>query len=236
MNRKCNLFLIITAVVLTTCSAAAVAQGGKLPLNLIPMYGYPDIEKPEALKKVDEEFIRNVVDGGSREEASRRFAGEAWNLFRKGDGANAMRRFNQAWLLNPDNYQPYWGFGALLFAQKRPSEAVVHYEKALSLISEASEKPRLLSDVGRAYSMLGFAESDPAKSGDLFAKSHALFGEAIKLDPQYANAYRNWAMSLYVQENYKMAWEIVRKSRELNREVFPPGFIDALSKKLPEPK
>jgi len=29
----------------------------------------------------------------------------------------AMRRYNQSWLLNPNNYQPYWGFGRILLQQ-----------------------------------------------------------------------------------------------------------------------
>ena len=55
-----------------------------------------------------------VTNSGSREKASKEFAGKAWLEISKGHEANAMRRFNQAWLLNPKYYQPYWGFGVLL--------------------------------------------------------------------------------------------------------------------------
>jgi hypothetical protein len=43
-------------------------------------------------------------------------------------------------------------------------------------------------------------------------------------------------MSLYVEGNYKMAWDIVRKSRDLGGDVHSSDFIDALSIKMPEPK
>jgi tetratricopeptide (TPR) repeat protein len=233
MNRGHILLSIVTAIVLTAYASAGGAQSGKPPLNLIPMYGYPDIEKPEALRKLDEDFIRSVE--GSREEASKRFAGEGWRLLSKSDAANAMRRFNQSWLLNPNNYQPYWGFGALLFAQRKPFEATTHYEKALSLINEESEKPRLLSDAARAYSMQGFIATDKMKSEEFFGRANSLFAEAIKLDPQYGNAYRYWAMSLSVEGNYKMAWDIVKKSRAVGGDILSSDFIDALSKKMPEP-
>jgi tetratricopeptide (TPR) repeat protein len=237
MNRGNILLSIVTAFILTAYACPGGAQSVKPPLNLIPMYGYPDIEKPEALKKVDEDFIKAVVGTDrSREEVSKGFAGEGWRNLSNGDAANAMRRFNQSWLLNPNNYQPYWGFGALLFAQRKPSEAATHYEKALSLINEESEKPRLLSDAARAYSMQGFIATDKMKSEEFFGKANSLFAEAIKLDPQYGNAYRYWAMSLSVEGNYKMAWDIVQKSRALGGDVVSSDFIDALSKKMPEPK
>ena len=237
MNGGQILFSIVTAIILTAYATAGGAQSGQLPLNLIPMYGYPDIEKPEALKKLDEDFIRSVVGTeGSREEVSKSFSGEAWRLLRNGDAANAMRRFNQSWLLNPNNYQPYWGFGALLFAQRKPSQAAMHYEKALSLINEEGEKPRLLNDAARAYSMQGFTATDKMKSEGFFAKANSLFNEAITLDPKYENAYRDWAMSLYLEGNYKTAWDVVKKSRGLGGEPLPSDFIDALSKKMLEPQ
>jgi len=213
------------------------AQSGNPPLNLIPMYGYPEIEKPEALKKSDEDFIRSVVGTEeSREEVSKRFAGEGWRLLSNGDAANAMRRFNQSWLLNPNYYQPYWGFGALLLAQRKPSEAATHFEKALSLINEESEKPRLLSDTSRAYTVQGALATDKMKAEEYFGKANLLLDEAVTLNPKYGNAYRNWAMSLYYQGNYEKAWTMVRNSRGLAGQELSSDFINMLSKQMPEPK
>lgn len=237
MNRGNILLSIVTAIMLTAYASAGGAQSGRPPLNLIPMYGYPDIEKPEALKKVDEDFIKAVVGTErSREEVSKGFAGEGWRLLGNGDAANAMRRFNQSWLLNPNNYQPYWGFGVLLFAQRKPSEAATHFEKALSLINEENEKPRLLSDASRAYSVQGASATDKMKAEELFGKANSLLSEAIKLNPKYGNAYRNWAMSLYYEGNYEKAWDMVKASRGLAGEELASDFINMLSKQMPEPK
>ena len=69
MNCRNILLSITTVIALTAFASAGEPQSGKPPLNLIPMYGYPDIEKPEALKRIDEEFIKSVVGPeGSREE------------------------------------------------------------------------------------------------------------------------------------------------------------------------
>ncbi len=228
---------LLTAIILSAgATYAPKIEADKLPINLIPMYGYPDIEKSEEQKKADKKFIRTVVaNSGTREEGSKMFAAEAWRNLGKGDAANAMRRFNQSWLLNPKGYLPYWGFGALLLAQGKATKAVTHFEKALSLINEDGEKPRLLTDTARAYSIQGSRTTDSTKSKKSFGKANSLFSEAIRLDPQYANAYYAWALSFYIQGNYKKAWDMVKKSRGLGRDI-NPKFIDALSRKMPEPK
>lgn len=208
-----------------------------LPINLIPMYGYPKIEKSAALKKNDEDFIQTVVgNSGTRENASKKFAAEAWRLRSKGDGTNAMHRFNQSWLLNPNYYQPYWGFGAISLAQGKLVEAITYYEKALSLIDEDEEKARLLNDAANAYSIQGANIADKTKAEEFLEKANSLFSEALMLNPQYGNAYRNWAISLYREGNYNKAWAMVKKSRGLDGRDFSPGFIDALSIKMPEPE
>ena len=36
----------------------------------------------------------------------------------------AIDEFNRAWLLNPKNYQAFWGFGAVLSEQRKLAEAI----------------------------------------------------------------------------------------------------------------
>ncbi len=237
MNYKNILLSIMTAIILLVCISAYGQKIDNPPINLIPMYGYPNIEKSVVQKKADEDFIRTVIgNSGSRENASKEFAAEGWRYRSKGDAANAMRRFNQSWLLNPNYYQPYWGFGALLLAQRKAAEAATHYEKALSLIDDDGEKTRLLTDAARAYSIQGSTATAKMKSGEFFGKANSLFREALELDPQYGNAYRAWALSLYMEGNYIKAWDMVKKLRGLGGRDLPSGFIDALSRKMPEPE
>ena len=35
----------------------------------------------------------------------------------------AMRRYNQAWLLNPSGFKPYWGIARVLMESGRPDES-----------------------------------------------------------------------------------------------------------------
>jgi tetratricopeptide (TPR) repeat protein len=238
MTRHIAMLLILAVSLLTACvSTGAVQRTAPPDLSLIPMYGYPEIEKPELLKKVDDDFIKSVVGPNeSREEVSKQFAGEGWQYYREGDLSNAMRRFNQAWLLDPNNYLPYWGFGILLFAQRKSSEAIPHLEKALSLLDNEGAKPPLLSDTARAYSSQATRTGDKAKADVLFRKANSMLSEATTLDPKFGKAYRDWAISLFLEGNYKKAWEMVKISRGLPGQELSPTFVKELSSKMPEPK
>ena len=51
MNQRNILLSIITVIILTACASAGGPQSGNPPISLIPMYGYPEIEKSAALKR-----------------------------------------------------------------------------------------------------------------------------------------------------------------------------------------
>ena len=63
----------------------------------LPMYGQPGIARPENLKKIDEDVIRDATFRfGNRQAASRALAEQGWASVRKGMLDLAMRRFNLA--------------------------------------------------------------------------------------------------------------------------------------------
>jgi len=123
-------------------------------IDNIPMYGQPEIPRSEVLKKADEDFINQAVAGlGSREVASRAWATEADKYMAEGNLDFAMRRYNQSWLLNPLNYQTYWGFGRVMLERGKVDEAIDHLEKAKQLSDDQYQKVALLADTATAYSV-----------------------------------------------------------------------------------
>ncbi|MDH3806909.1 MAG: hypothetical protein OEU90_15760, partial [Gammaproteobacteria bacterium] len=83
------------------------------PVNELPMYG--EYEKTEWQKQVDEQFFDTVLPdfGGDREAAAEQFARIGWNCYYEGKKSTAIKRFNQAWLLHPDNQNALWGFAVI---------------------------------------------------------------------------------------------------------------------------
>ena len=79
------------------------------------MYGGMDRSAVPELKAADEQFISSVPKQfGSRERASQLWMGQGYRFYQRDELDIAMKRLNQAWLLNPRNPEAYMGFGAIL--------------------------------------------------------------------------------------------------------------------------
>lgn len=228
-----RIMLAIFSVILIQ---GCVSAGGTR-IDNIPMYGQPDVQRPEMLKKADEDFIKEATKGfGSRKEASRAWHVQAEKFMNEGNFDYAMRRYNQSWLLDPQNYQPYWGFARILMEQNKFDEAIRHLEKSKSLIDDQYQKVALLSDIGAAYSHKAISIENGNSKLQYFQTANQYFAESTSLDQNYSESWRRWAYSLYEQGNYPETWEKIKKARSIGARPFPEAFINAINAKMPEPK
>lgn len=210
------------------------AAASERPVNLLPMYGYPNVEKSFRQKSADQAFITSSIsEYGSRKKAAEAYSYYGWINHKKGDLDTAMRRFNQSWLLNPDSFIPYWGFGAVLLRQNRPNKAISYFEKALSIIGNNGDRYRLLSDTARAYVMQGYRVRSNKRAKELFQRANQLLSESIQLNPGFANAYRTWALLLYLKGKYTLAKERLKQAMNLGAKPLHPKIINDLKAHLP---
>jgi len=240
-----NRILFAVLTLRTVIAVAAVTLPGcvtepSLPrIDNIPMYGQPELPRPELLTKADEDFIKQASSafGGSREAASKAWFLQGERFMNQGNLDYAMRRYNQSWLLNPNNSEPYWGFGRVMVARDRLDDAIEYFEKSKQLEVDSHQKPALLSDTGTAYSYKAYrlpSDRDKEKAR-YFEVANQHFSESIKLDPSYSTGWEYWAFSLYREAKYAEAWEKVKKARSLGGQ-FTDVFITNLSQEMPEPK
>jgi tetratricopeptide (TPR) repeat protein len=201
------------------------------------MYGQPGVERPEKLKRADEQFIKDASAGlGGREKAAIAWWMEGDRFMREGNLDYAMRRYNQAWLLNPESFRPYWGFGRVLLERDDIDGSLKYLEKANQLVDDEYQRVALLTDTGSVYSVK--ANQSPTGSeqrAKYFALANRSFEESIKLDQAYPNSWRSWARSLYFEGRYAEAWVKVKAARSHGAD-FPARFIASLEEKMPEPK
>jgi tetratricopeptide (TPR) repeat protein len=227
---------LIAAVFAVGLLSGCVTTGGTR-IDNVPMYGQPAIERPEALKLADEAFINTASEGiGGREKASVAWWMEGDKYMREGNFDYAMRRYNQSWLLNPNSFRPYWGFGRVLLEQGQLDESIKHLEKAVQLVDDEYQKVALLTDTASVYSVK--ANSSASGSNErtkYFALANRYLEESTKLDSTYPNSWRTWARSLYFEGRFAEAWQKVNAARSRGAQ-FPPQFIKALEEKMPEPK
>ena len=146
------LYLLLFFAASVTVFPVRWATAQSDPTEKLPMYGQPGIARPDNLKKNDESLIRDATFRfGNRQAASRALAEQGWASVRKGMFDVAMRRFNEAWLLNPKNYQAFWGFGAVLSEQGKLAEAIEQLETARNLVDDPRQRVALLSDLGGVH-------------------------------------------------------------------------------------
>ena len=83
--------------------------------------------------------------------AAEKFAQMGWNFYQRDDNSKAIKRFNQAWLLDARNQHALWGFAVISVECGKIDDAVRFYEMAMAirpgpekLVEEYEELRRLL--------------------------------------------------------------------------------------------
>lgn len=129
---------VLALFALLAWAAPVFAQS--YPPNERPMYG--------GVKQDDQKFIDSVIASGyTRKAGAQEAVSRGFQSFEKRDYGPAMRRFNQAWVLDPDYAETYRGFALVLIARDRkPAEAEAMFKKGADLPDPSAG---LLADYGR---------------------------------------------------------------------------------------
>jgi len=201
------------------------------------MYGQPQIERSSEMRRADDEFIARAVEGfgGSRERASDVWWAEGERFMSERNFDYAMRRYNQAWLLNPRSFRPYWGFARILLECDQFAESQTHFAKAIELVDDRYQEPAVLTDAANGLVFAARSAPDDDAKKIAFAKADDLYKRALLVDPEYGNAYKRYAMSLYFQGAYADAWKYLREAQKRRNVDIPPAFLRDLKRAMPEP-
>jgi Flp pilus assembly protein TadD len=177
--------LVVLSLSLSLLSAAPQ------DINEIPMYGH--VQKTKEQIAADTEFIAYMTKSGlSRRDAAMKAARRGWDYINANDLTTAMRRMNQAWLLDSNVAEIHWGFGTILGRQGAPMlDVVVMMKRALSL---DSTNGRLWSDVGYTYTNQGSGVRDSAESALWYLGAEEAFARSSKLDPTYGYQFIQWTI------------------------------------------
>lgn len=225
-------FIVVTALLLAVLGTSPL---GAQPIDQLPMYGGMDRSTDPMLKAADEKLIADTTRHyGSREAASKAFAEQAFKFYQRDDVVKAMRRFNQAWLLNPDSADPYWGFASVLSDRERYCDAAKHMETAMS---KSGLQPGALPDAAMMFAFC--AMGDPANTADsksaLLKRSEETFGRALNEGAPKDYTLLAWARAKFVQQDYAGAWAKVKELRSVTSSQPPAAFLRSLQAKMPEP-
>ena len=225
MQRKRLVHVLLTAT-LILCANLACADDR----NLLPKYG--SLPKTEWQKEADAAFISSIDKDyhGDRNKASAELAARGWQYLAAGNLADAMRRFNQAWLLNHSNGTALWGMAAIQASSGK-------FDDSLKLFTEAEKfvgsNINFSVDYANALGMAGAKLSDGALLKDAFNRFERIYQKA----PQNAKNLQNWAITLFSIGRYSEAWAKVKLAEATpNKDDLDPRFLAALQSRMPRPQ
>ena len=227
------------ALALILCFESGYSSAQEKSSGALPMFGRPAVTPTDFEIRSDEAFIRSMTAKfGSREAGSQALAAKGWEQIRGGRVTAALDTFNQSWLLNSRNHEPYWGFGAVLSEQGKLLAAIEQLERARELIDDGNQLVQLLADIGavRSAYAVRLPQESQLERAQQFSAANQRFAESLEIDPEYAASWREWAISLFEQERYSEAWIKAARARELKAEPFPADFLSKLKSKTGEPK
>ncbi|KAA9340795.1 tetratricopeptide repeat protein [Adhaeribacter soli] len=115
--------------------------------DLKPMFGDKCV-KSASVRRADARFIKAEIKlTGSADSAARKYVLMGWQEFFRQDPKTAMKRFNQAWLLNPKSPDVYFAFGHLTrYAfDKNAAEAVKYYRLGRERDQNRQAEPKSLA-------------------------------------------------------------------------------------------
>lgn len=197
--------------------------------NLQPKFG--DEPKNDMQKAADAQFLAGIDEHykGDRKKASAAASARGWQFLREGNKPDAMRRFNQAWLINNANGEALWGM-AILQGEAGNTAA------ALKLFSEADQLIGNDMDFAVDYARtLGIAGAD-AKDETLLKQAFTRFAQIHGLAPQHTLNLQNWAITLFAVGNYRDAWKKIQLAEGTPRHAeIDRRFVADLQSKMPRP-
>jgi Tfp pilus assembly protein PilF len=181
---------ILMAVLASAHGAAAdtveVAPGVQVtkrtytaPVNEQPFFGFA--VKTDAQREADDKFLRALLEAtGSREKALDEIIKRGWRALGTGKVNEAAQRFNQAFLVAPEQSVVYHGFAAI--AQIRFNDL----DSAEELFRIAAKQPNPLKMLNADFGRVLLIAKKPAQALPVLE-------QAVKDAPDFGDAWTNLA-------------------------------------------
>lgn len=222
---------IFRALILTLLFAAGFATSAAIAqdTNLQPKYGAAP--KSEMQKTADAKFLAAIDDyyKGDRKKAADALSSRGWHFLRQGDKPDAMRRFNQAWLIDNACGSALWGMAAI---QAEAGDIAASMKLFTEAESSVGGDIDFAIDYAKALGMAGAETKDDALLKNAFTRFARLYEKA----PQHTLNLQNWAITLFYVGNYRDAWKKIQLAEGTPRRAeIDPGFVAALQSKMPRP-
>ncbi|WP_214070790.1 tetratricopeptide repeat protein [Mucilaginibacter sp. dw_454] len=197
-------------------------QDASSAINLQPEYG--GLAKTKEQTEEDNTFIKAALSQyPTRLKASAHMVELGFKYLYQGDIETAMKRFNQAWLLEPKNENVYWGYGAVYFTFGDNDEALRQLDKGLTINPESSN---LLTDKATIYTSYFFGTKEMHYLDDAIN----LFIKSYNIDPNNQNTLFKLSAAYFYKQDCTNAKRYYDECMKLGGQPIPKGYSDDLQK------
>ena len=187
----------------------------QLPPSEKPMYG--SAGKPRKLTEKDQAFIASIEKSGkTRQAVAKDVIRQAWEAYGKTDYKTAIRKFNQAWLLDPENGDAYHGFALISTVRdKNGDEAEKFFRMAIA-------KPGVSESAHVSYGRFLWIV-------DRLDEALAQFHKALAVSSTARDARIHIARVYYKRKDFSKACEWARAAKQ-NYDDLPADFLEDMCK------
>ena len=208
----------IRNILLITLTSVSLFLHAEQAVQELPMYAGADRSKnPELLARDNDLIAKATRTFGTREHASEGYVERGFDDFSNNEFKHSMERFNQAWLLNPENAYAYLGFGLLMNQENNSCEAY----KMFKLANEKGLKENgFLADYAYTTTQCALLKENDDKK-KLFNSSNELYETALQTSNKrlLAYIYHSWAKSYFLQKDIARSKEMVEQSKNLGGKI-----------------
>ncbi len=189
-------------------SSYAVEVRCKSDISLLPMYG--GCAKPAQLEKADQALVDGVRQAGvspsaaSQQAARKGFAA----LLQSKDYVTSIKRFNQAWLLDKNNGDAYYGFAMIAWLRDKDIKA------AEGFFQESIGKNNADNSMLMSYAQFLFSQSRVVEAITPLEKLLQRYPASEHVNPMlaFAHAVKNKGKN---QQSCAYAMAAVKKKEKL---------------------
>lgn len=217
------------SIVLALAFGAVCSDVFAQDINLLPKYGLQPKNKGQ--KEADAKFLAAIDEEykGNRKQAANDLASRGWQYLMQGNLPDAMRRFNQAWLVDNSNGTALWGMATIQAGWQKLDESLKLFAEAEAIVGDDND---FTTDYAKVIAMAGTQTKNDTLLNDAFAR----FERVYKKAPQHTLNLENWAVALFYGGNYAEAWKKVKLAEATpGGAAVDPEFKKALQRKLPRP-
>lgn len=215
-----RIFSLFISLLLFGCIDRDCPKG----IDLLPMYGYA--KKCNAQLESDKIFIEDCDRKfESRKTACEHHIERGWQFLNTGDLNTAMKRFNQAWLLDSiNNAEVYEGFGCILAQKSQYRDAIKLFDRSLMI---DSLNPRVWRYSG--MSKISLLDYDPKQ--EYLDDAVYCMKKSVEIDPSDSESYHclTIAYSMYYQQD--SARKYLKITDELNPNLINKELRERITSK-----